>query len=636
MERGETHRPTPPEDAARPVWSPLPQLDVSLDNLARCRAEMALDDRALAAVRRIHATHEADIHTALAPVFRFAARGLAAASPGDKAWSRRMSSLLRCFLVDITRADLRVERIVQDIALWQAVARKVNLLVFCAPLFSRYQCALSDLAATIAARQDAWPDRALRAMNDLAMFHMAVIGTTMFAVEMQGFKRRVMYDEATQMPNQLKLVQRVRERVASTMAQSDEEESLALIKVELRFPDRDDLEHGRASLDATMNQFGERLKRMLRPNDVVGRTGRREFTMILGSLRGEGHAVLAGQRVMQVLRKPIRIGERTLVAHTTVGIVIHPTHGTDADVLLDNLTLATESARAEATGMALYSEANASADASQRSLEHDLRFALHGNELMLYYHPQVELATGRLVGAEGLVRWITAEGKWISPSDIVRAAETGGMMTALTSWAINSAMRQWSALQRAGVDVPISVNLAATDLQDPEFYPALEQALETWSMPPDRLVLEITEGSMIQNVDQILELLHRIRARGIQIAIDDFGTGYSSLAYLRKMPISELKIDQSFVRNMLRDPGAARIVRSVIDLAHNLDMHTVAEGVEDAQTVAALRELHCDRIQGYLLTKPIPVDLYAEWAREWQPDSLGAPRVPAPPAARGE
>lgn len=635
MERGETQGAGSAEETSRLAWSPLPQLDVSLENLARCRAEMSLDDRALASVRAIHAAFEADIRAALSPVFRFAARGLTAASAGDRAWSRRMSTLLRRLLVEITRADLRAERIVQDIALWQAIARKTNLLVFCPPLFARYRQALSDLAANAATRQRPWPERAIRSVNDLALFHMAVVGSAMFAVEMQGFKRRVMYDEATQMPNQIKLFQRVRERVANTPTHA-EEESLALIKVELRFPDRDDLEHGRKSLDATMNLFGERLKRMLRPNDVVGRTGRREFTLILGSLRGEGHAVLAGQRVMQVLRKPMRLGEKTLVAHTTVGIVIHPAHGTDADVLLDNLSLATESARNEATGVALYSEANASTDASQRSLEHDLRFALHGNELMLYYHPQVELAGGQLVGAEGLVRWITAEGKWISPSDIVRAAETGGMMTALTSWAINSAMRQWSTLQREGVDVPISVNLAATDLQDPEFYPALEQSLETWGMPPDRLVLEITEGSMIQNVDQTLELLHRIRARGIQLAIDDFGTGYSSLAYLRKMPISELKIDQSFVRNMLRDPGAARIVRSVIDLAHNLDMHTVAEGVEDEATVDALRELHCDRIQGYLLTKPIPIEQYAQWARGWRPDSLGGARAVLSSPTSGE
>jgi len=615
---------TAPAQSAGSQPRPAPtgtQFAGTLRDLHACRDELGLDARSLAHLESLHRAIAGELREALAPVYRYAGRWLSNASNGDLAWSRAMSAQLRRYLAELTAGRLDDERLLRHVAFWQALSRHVNLIVFTPALLARYERALGALRVRETAQGRPWNPRVDSVLQNLVMFHLALVGSASFAGQLQNFQQSLMYDEATQMPNQIKMVQRVRERIADV---GEELDNLALIKVELRYPDRDDLGDGQKSLDETMNQFGERLKRMMRPNDVVGRTGRREFTLILGALRGEGHAMLAGQRVMQILRKPMRIGDKVLVAHTSVGIVLYPSHGRDADLLLDNLSMAVESARSEATGLALYSEERATEDASQRSLEQDLRFALNGNELMLYYHPQVELTTGQLVGSEGLVRWVTSAGKWISPSDIVRAAETGGMMTELTSWAINSAMRQWNTLTRAGIDVPISVNLAASDLQDPEFYAALDQSLHTWGMPPDRLVLEITEGSMINNVDHILELLHQIRARGIQLAIDDFGTGYSSLAYLRKMPISELKIDQSFVRNMLRDQGAARIVRSVIDLAHNLDMHTVAEGVEDLATVEALRDLHCDRIQGYYLAKPIPLDEYAAWSRAWNPDSLSS------------
>ena len=249
----------------------------------------------------------------------------------------------------------------------------------------------------------------------------------------------------------------------------------------------------------------------------------------------------------------------------------------------------------------------------QRTMESELRAALRENDLMLYYQPQLSLQTGMVQGAEALLRWRNVRGEFVPPNIIVDVAERSGLMTELTRWILNTALRHSAEMRVQGIDITLSVNLAAQDLVSPEFVEITDQTLRTWGVPPEKLVLEITEGSMISEVDKVHAVLTRLKEIGVEISVDDFGTGYSSLAYLKRLPLDELKIDQVFVKQMLKDRQDERIVRTIIDLAHNLQLRVVAEGVEDEATLLVLKKLHCDVAQGYCLSKPKPLEEFCAW-----------------------
>ena len=580
---------------------------------ARYLAEVGLDAQALGRLRALHGRVAADLDRALDTLDRFVARALGETSATLPEFAPRLSLFFRRLLecrVDPDAVDA-------DLTLWREIGTRADLRHFAPSAFSRFERAVCGLQA--ATEDGGQPPLALL-LSHFSRYHLALINDFYLEDRARAFRQTTMRDRGTGLPNGFRVYQGIAGQIAGKVA--NDGSITAIIRVEVRFPVADESNSRSAIVDSVMQAYAERLAQLLRGNDLVGRTGRFEFTLVFDALRSEGHALLAGQRVMQILRKPLRHEGSVISANPCVGIALHPAHGNDVDSLLDHLTLALEVARRNVARIALYSDQSTREDAMLRTREHDLQTALADNELMLYYHPQVELSSGRLVGSEALLRWCNRHGDWIPPLDIVAAAESGGMMPQLTSWTLNTAMREWVELSRQGVDAPISVNLTAQDLRDPEFEPGLKQSIETWGIAPDRIVLEITEGSMIENVDQTLDLLNRLRDSGFHLAIDDFGTGYSSLAYLRKMPTSELKIDQSFVRNMLHDHSSERIVRSVIDLAHNLGMHTVADGVENAETAAALRHLGCDRIQGYFLTRPVPTEVYLAWAQSWSPETV--------------
>ena len=256
-------------------------------------------------------------------------------------------------------------------------------------------------------------------------------------------------------------------------------------------------------------------------------------------------------------------------------------------------------------------------ESAQRiSLMADLRRAIDRNELELFCQPKANVDTRHVHGAEALVRWHHPTRGLMTPGDFIKLAESTGMITPLTYWVLDAVLRQTYAWRKQGVSHPMSVNLSAHDFRDPRLLDRIGGALATWGTEPGLIDFELTESALMEDPEGALHTLAGLKRLDVSLTIDDYGTGYSSLSYLRRLPVDAIKIDQSFVREMITSKSSAMIVRSTIDLAHNLQLKVVAEGVEDERTFAALAELGCDMAQGYCISRPMPASAFATWANQ--------------------
>jgi EAL domain-containing protein (putative c-di-GMP-specific phosphodiesterase class I) len=285
--------------------------------------------------------------------------------------------------------------------------------------------------------------------------------------------------------------------------------------------------------------------------------------------------------------------------------------------LLRRADVAMYSAKRTGGAYAVYRKEDDPYDPSRLLLRADLRRAIDHRDITLYYQPQVALATGELTGTEALARWKHAERGWIPPADFIPVAERMGLMRPLTLYLLELAGRDAESMRKAGIVLPVSVNVSMRNLLDPRFPEMIEEVIARTGPPADRLKLEITESAVMAEPARALESMVRLRSAGIRFSIDDFGTGYSSLAYLQRLPVAEFKIDRSFVGQMDADPGSAAIVRATIELGGSLGLDTVAEGVEDERTWQALRRMGCSQAQGYFIGRPMPVAELDGWWRDW-------------------
>lgn len=358
--------------------------------------------------------------------------------------------------------------------------------------------------------------------------------------------------------------------------------------------------------DALLEQITARLRAGLRPADVLGTLGRDELGCILPTIAGEGYALLATHKILRVLEQAFTVSEQQVLVSASLGIALYPEHGKSAETLLRQANLAMHEAKRSKAGFMMYTPNLEQMSQLQFEIKADLVRAIRENELSLHYQPQLDLATERITGYEALLRWDRGPDAAIPTATIIAVAENNGLISALTEGVLNTALRQYINFQRAGMDVDVSINFSARNLAERELSVMVEQALKTWSVSPDKIVVEITESAMIEDEKRCLETLKKLKDIGVKLSIDDFGTGYASMSYLRKLPVDELKIDISFVRNMMRVKEDERIVRSVITLSHNFDLEVVAEGVEDEVTLEHLRDLGCDKAQGNYISPPLP------------------------------
>jgi diguanylate cyclase (GGDEF)-like protein len=376
--------------------------------------------------------------------------------------------------------------------------------------------------------------------------------------------------------------------------------------------------------DRLLQSVAERLRALCAPaHSVLARLSGDEFVVLLAhtDARAASEAALA---ILKDFEHPLQIDNETIDLGAGIGIALFPEHGRDVNLLLARAELAMYAAKTRQCGSLIYHAQLDAGSPESLSLLSELRRAVENEELRLFLQPKIDLQSRRVVGAEALVRWQHPTRGLVPPMQFIPFAERTGFIRMLSAWVLSGAAKFAREALDAGLSLRLSVNLSTRDLMDQDLPAKIEALITPRQVPPQSLCLEITESAIMDDPERALSTLEHLHAMGFKLSIDDFGTGYSSLAYLKRLPVDELKIDKSFVMAMERDLDDARIVRSTIELAHNLGLTVVAEGLETLKAWAMLARLGCDEGQGYFIGKPMPQEQFIAWAKSWQPPDASA------------
>ena len=424
--------------------------------------------------------------------------------------------------------------------------------------------------------------------------------------ELESLNKQLQYlalhDPLTGLPNRSLIQDRVQQGV---FAAGRESKSLAVMMMDLdRFKEVNDT-LGHHVGDQLLQQVGIRLEQILRKTDTVGRLGGDEFAVIAPGA-GADAALVVAAKILKILEPPFDLDHHRVSVSASLGISIFPDHGRDVPTLMKRADHAMYIAKRAQDGTYVYQSNDVNDALLNMDLLGDLRHALNNNEFRLYYQPKVDPASRRMIGVEALARWAHPQMGLLPPKEFIPVLERTGLIKPFTQWVLDTALGQCDAWRKAGIDLTVSINLSMRNLRDPQLPDHLSTLLRKWNIPRDILVLEITESAAMSDPQSVLEFLSLFQPMGIQFAIDDFGTGYSSLSHLRKLPVQEIKIDRSFVMDMARDKDAAVIVHSIVDLAQNLGLRAVAEGVENKETLDSLIQWNCNLVQGYYISEPLP------------------------------
>ena len=435
-------------------------------------------------------------------------------------------------------------------------------------------------------------------------------------------EHQALHDSLTDLPNRTLFRDRIEQAIAIAKREGGQ---LAVAMMDLdRFKDVND-SLGHHAGDALLVEIGRRLRSTLRCSDTVARLGGDEFGLLISKPRGKRDAVVVIEKIRAALEQPVVVDGLGLPAEGSIGIAMYPQHGEDVETLLRRADVAMYSAKEEKAGYVFYDGSRSESDPARLTLVSELRRAIEQHELVLYYQPKAALASGAVDSVEALLRWNHPTRGLVGPDEFIPLAQQTGLIKPLTLYVLDEALSQCRDWQRAGLTLGVAVNLSVRNLLDAEFPDQVRRLLEKWRVDPSRLELEITESTVLSDPVRTKRVLDKLSAMGVVLSIDDFGTGYSSLSYLSQLPVNEIKIDRSFVMNMAESSGDAVIVRSTIDLARNLGLQVVAEGVETEQAWDELSELGCTLAQGYYLSRPVPAAELTEWLRSRPPVSAAAP-----------
>ncbi|MEX0959023.1 MAG: GGDEF domain-containing phosphodiesterase [Burkholderiales bacterium] len=396
------------------------------------------------------------------------------------------------------------------------------------------------------------------------------------------------------------------ERVDAAVRRGGDQTCAALV-VDLGEIWRMDGALGLRATDALVSEVALRLVGALREEDVVGHLGRLRLACLLTELPSREHAVLAGSKAFRVVSEATRTGEQVIYLNPRIGIAGADATCDSGDELLRRATKAAADARARHERTATYDGSGDPLALLQFDMHADLKQAIESNDLRLCYQPKINLATGQVVGAEALLRWDHPKKGLVPPERLVEVAELTGLIADLTQWVINTALRECAEFRRLGLEFGVSINLSPSNLREPDIAQVMSQALELWGVPPDKVVVELTESAIMDDQPQTLDAIVELKELGVELSMDDFGTGYSSMVRLRDLPLDELKIDRGFVRSMGKAPVHEHIVQSIVALAHGLNLRVVAEGVADDEALSILKAMGCDCAQGYLFGEPRPL-----------------------------
>ncbi len=424
---------------------------------------------------------------------------------------------------------------------------------------------------------------------------------------------QALYDPLTHLPNRDLLHDRLAQEIAySTRANT----SFAVILMDLdRFKEVNDT-LGHEAGDELLCEVGRRLKQTARMEDTVARLGGDEYVLILHEV-GNVAVPTVAKKLLVALNAPFSLSGQSVDISGSLGISLFPEHAEDASTLIRQADIAMYVAKRAGKGYAIYSRDQENvASRSMLSLKSELREAIQTGQLCLHYQPKIHHQRKQIIGVEALVRWDHPQRGFLPPDQFIPLAEESGLIGPLDQWVLKTAISQAAALHAAGYPLTIAVNLSARSLHDTELPAFIADVLRDSGVHAATLTLEITESAVMSNPSDSLIILQELDRMGIAIAIDDFGTGYSSLAYLKRLPVDELKIDKSFVMDMEENENDAVIVRSTIDLAHNLGLDVTAEGVENQDTWDTLTILGCDVSQGYFMSKPLAGDQLLLWLND--------------------
>jgi diguanylate cyclase (GGDEF)-like protein len=422
-----------------------------------------------------------------------------------------------------------------------------------------------------------------------------------------------LHDNLTGLPNRVLFKLRVEKAISALHGRSD---ALAVMMLDVDdFKEVNDTlghHHG----DLLLQEIGHRLSEVLRPEDTVARLGGDEFAVLLPSLADPTVVSKVARRISHAFERNYQLNDVTLEVRASIGIALYPEHGTDVETLLKRADVAMYTAKEQKNGVEIYASERDQSNPRRLALMPELRQAIQNDELEVYYQPQARIHDRGVVGVEALLRWQHPEHGFVPPDEFIPMAEHTGLIRPLTLYVLRKSMLQCKEWHRRGFDLRLAVNLSVRSLLDLAFPLDVARLLKETGFDPAYLTLEITETSIMADTGRMLAELKRLDALGVMLSIDDFGTGYSSLSYLSRLPVGEVKIDRSFVMHMRDDDNDAVIVQSVIDLARNLDLQVVAEGIEDAETWRLLATMGCDIAQGYHLGRPMPGARLEHWLAE--------------------
>jgi diguanylate cyclase (GGDEF)-like protein len=442
------------------------------------------------------------------------------------------------------------------------------------------------------------------------------------AAASRRLRHQAVHDALTGLPNRTLLYRRVERAL-----RGDGLGAMLLIDLD-RFKEvNDTLGHDYG--DELLVEVAGRLASAVRRGDTLARLGGDEFAVLLNGLPHRGAVAELAGRLQDALRRPIALRGVAVELEASIGAALYPEHGTSVGALLQRADVAMYEAKRGRQGIAIYSPERDTYSADRLGLLAELRRAIAGDELVLHYQPKISLATGAVTGVEALVRWQHPTRGLLPPDQFIPLAERTGAVADLTRWVVDAALAQQRAWREEGIDLPVAVNLAAANIVDVTLPDAIAGLLARHGTDGSRLECEISEHTVMSDPLRAGDVLDRLRELGVRLSLDDFGTGRSSLAYLKRLPLDEVKIDRSFVSGMAADENDAVIVRSTIDLARNLGLEVVAEGVESAEIMAGLAALRCDTAQGFHISRPLPPGELLAWVQAVSVSFRGPARKPS-------
>ncbi len=443
--------------------------------------------------------------------------------------------------------------------------------------------------------------------------------------------RLAFYDGLTGLPNRRMFMTRLQRALQRA---HHENKNCVVMHINLdRFKQINDT-LGHSVGDLLLKLIARRLETSLRPDDMVMagealgphgnlfRIGGDEFTVFIPDIGNVENTTQLAQRILTLLAKPCNVAKQELFLTSSIGIAVFPDDGHDLDTLLKHADIAMSHAKQQGTNTYQFYSKEINARTERRlSLEHQLRKALSRDEISLHYQPKVDFASGQIIGAEALMRWMHRDLGMISPVEFIPIAEETGLITELGAWALHTASVHCKGWHTAGLGaLRVAVNVSSQQFRQPGLLQTIEAALREAQLDPKHVVIELTESMIMANPNETVTALRMIKEMGLKLSVDDFGTGYSSLSYLKRFPLDELKVDRSFVKDIPGDADDAAITAAIIVLAHSLGLSVVAEGVETAEQLAFLKNVGCDEYQGYFFSKPLPEPAFVERVKRAQHD----------------